>query len=474
MGALHGQHFDAVIIGSGMSGLAAGIRLRLGEKKTLILERHEAPGGLNSFYRLGGHRYDVGLHAMTNYVGPGNRQAPLSKLLRQLRLRREDFDLSEQIGSRIDFPGASLRFTNDFEVLESEVERCFPKEIDGFRRLTAFVREFDSTRLDAGEESAKERLTEFIRDPLLRNMLLCPIFYYGSAREDDIDLSQFCIMFQALFLEGFARPLDGVRRIIGALTRKYAALGGERRMRLGVSRIRTAEGRAQALELDNGDCITADQVLSTIGLVETLRLCDDQTEAVEERNIGRLSFVETIQILKKQPLELGWEDTIVFFSTREDFRYRRPDDLVDPTSGVICFPNNYAYPEGVRLPEGWLRVTAMANFDRWAALEQEGYYREKDRWFEILTRQAVDLLARHGGAAADLEALTVARDMFTPTTITRYTGHLGGAIYGAPHKRRDGTTHLENLYIAGTDQGFLGIVGAMLSGISIANAYFLK
>ena len=32
----------------------------------------------------------------------------------------------------------------------------------------------------------------------------------------------------------------------------------------------------------------------------------------------------------------------------------------------------------------------------------------------------------------------------------------------------------EVLYVCGTDQGFLGIIGAMLSGVSIANAYLLK
>jgi hypothetical protein len=31
-----------------------------------------------------------------------------------------------------------------------------------------------------------------------------------------------------------------------------------------------------------------------------------------------------------------------------------------------------------------------------------------------------------------------------------------------------------NLYLCGTDQGFLGIVGAMLSGISMANYHILQ
>jgi phytoene dehydrogenase-like protein len=73
-----------------------------------------------------------------------------------------------------------------------------------------------------------------------------------------------------------------------------------------------------------------------------------------------------------------------------------------------------------------------------------------------------------------LASETVAIDFFTPRTIARYTGHFHGAIYGAPEKIRDGHTHLENLYLCGTDQGLLGIIGAMLSGISMANLHILQ
>ena len=61
----------------------------------------------------------------------------------------------------------------------------------------------------------------------------------------------------------------------------------------------------------------------------------------------------------------------------------------------------------------------------------------------------------------------------SPRTIRRFTGHFNGAIYGSPEKRRDGTTQLRNLFLCGTDQGFLGIIGAMLSGISMANTHLL-
>jgi phytoene dehydrogenase-like protein len=74
----------------------------------------------------------------------------------------------------------------------------------------------------------------------------------------------------------------------------------------------------------------------------------------------------------------------------------------------------------------------------------------------------------------DLRGRTVFRDVFTPRTITRFTGHANGAIYGSPTKFRNGLTEVENLLLCGTDQGLLGIVGAMLSGIEVANHHVLR
>jgi len=64
--------------------------------------------------------------------------------------------------------------------------------------------------------------------------------------------------------------------------------------------------------------------------------------------------------------------------------------------------------------------------------------------------------------------------MFTPSTIVRFTGHDNGAIYGSPDKQLDGRTHLENLFVCGTDQGFVGIIGSIVSGISMANQHCLR
>jgi len=469
--SLQGQHFETVIIGAGMAGMAAGIRLALAGKNCIILERHNASGGLNSFYSQDGRKFDVGLHAMTNYVPKGTKGTPLAKLLRQLRIPYDALDLCPQFGSKVAFTGCELRFSNDFALLESEVARSFPEQIDGFRACAPPRRALDAFNLGAVPTSAREAVRRHITDPLLEDMLFCPVMYYGSAQEHDMDYGQFTIMFRSLFFEGFARPYEGVRTIIRLLQNKYRELGGVRKMKCGIQKIDTESHRATAITLDDGSVITAGKIISTAGAVETARLCSDQTEEAEADNIGQLSFTETITVLDQQPADFGWDDTIIFFNTRERFYYGHcENDLVDPTSGVICFPNNYDYGDR-KLDEGFLRITAMANHDKWCALEEDDYLAQKEHWYGELQKVALGILPP---PKLDLERHRIASDMFTPRTVRKFTGHLNGAIYGAPNKIKDGRTHLENLYLAGTDQGFLGIVGAMLSGISMANLHVLQ
>jgi len=480
-------HYDVAIIGAGMSGLAAGIRLAHFGKRVCIFERHNAVGGLNGFYSIAGRKYDVGLHAMTNFVRAGVKGTPLGKLLRQLRIDRDEFALCEQKRSRIAFGPrgeTSLSFTNNFAVLESEVAAKFPAQIDGFRRLVTAVKTYDDVSLDAQPVSAREVVRQHITDPLLEDMLFCPLMYYGSAQEHDMEFGQFVIMFKALFLEGFARPLDGVRVILRVLTEKYRAAGGERRMKCGVKRIVAREGRASALVLDDGSEITADHVISSIGGPETelLMQAEHNDDAMAKRvgdvalhpNAGKLSYVETITVLNRQPAELGWgDDTIIFFNDSPCFAYERPPTQVDLRSGVICLPNNFAYPEGQRLPEGLFRCTCLANYDLWATLPEDTYRTDKQRWYDAITTGAQRFLPALPSPDALAQA-TLTTDMFTPRTITKFTGHLAGAIYGSPFKNRQGRTALANVYLCGTDQGFLGIIGAMLSGISMANYHVLK
>jgi phytoene dehydrogenase-like protein len=460
--------YDTIIIGAGMSGLAAGIRLAHYNQRVCVLERHYTIGGLNSFYRLRGRDYDVGLHALTNFTPKGTRKGPLARLLRQLRFRWDEFKLAPQIESAIAFPDVRLRFGNEIELLISEVERAFPHQRDEFQRLLSKIVEYDDLDQDLYEQSTREILRETITDPLLTEMILCPLMWYGNARQNDMDFGQFCIMFRSIFLEGLARPLAGVRLILKNLVRRFRGLGGELKLRSGVREIHVEDGRATGVTLESGEDLSGRQVLSSAGWVETMRLCGEPSP-VANQAAGRMSFVESISVLNCQPQEIGHNQTIVFYNDSDTFHWQQPATTCDLRTGVICSPNNFDYVEPdvkSKLPDGVMRITSIANFDRWSEMDEEDYQLQKLQWYDRAVASAVRF-------CADFRGHVIETDMFTPKTITRFTSHDNGAVYGAPNKRLDGRTHLKNLFICGTDQGFVGIVGAILSGISMANQHLL-
>jgi len=459
------MHYDVLIIGAGMSGLAAGIRLAYYGKKVCIVEKHYRVGGLNSFYNLGGHKFDVGLHAVTNYVPKGVRLAPLPKLLRQLKLKAEDFALCPQRMSVIKFPNKTLRFNNDFSFFVQEVADNFPKQADNFRKLLKTIFEYDELNLYAKPISAREVVSSIISDPLLSDMIFCPLMFYGNAQENDMEFGQFVIMFKSIFCEGFARPQAGVRQILDVLVKKYKACGGELKMRCAVTSLKCANGKVESILLENGETLTADRILSSAGYVETMKLLSDYDSASFKHDVGKISCMESIMVLDKEIAKMGYNTTVTFFNNSDKFNYRKPDELVDVSSGVICCPNNFQFEKP--LPEGMIRITNLANFDLWNKLDDEEYKAQKAAWLEITLKEVVKFVP-------DFRDSIIFADIFTPKTIHRFTGHINGAVYGTPNKIKTGRTHLDNLFICGTDQGFLGIVGTMLSGISMANFHVLQ
>lgn len=462
--------YDTIIIGAGMSGLAAGIRLATFDQRVCILERHNTIGGLNSFYRLRGRDYDVGLHAVTNFSPKGARKGPLARILRQLRFRWDDFNLSPQIGSTIAFPDVKLKFGNDVQLLISEIESTFPGAGDSFQQLMARIVDYGDLEQMARGLSARQVLSETIREPLLIEMLLCPLMWYGNARENDMDFGQFSIMFRSIFLEGFCRPLAGVRLILKNLVRRYRQLGGELKLRSGVDRIHVQQGKATGVVLDDGQQLEARRVVSSAGWVETMRMCDDISR-VDPGRSGRLSFTEAVSILDRKPPDLGFRDTIVFYNDSDRFPWQVPNELCDVRTGVICSPNNYLYGDAglqdKHLPDGVIRITSQANFSSWSSLPPDEYELEKLRWYDRALQSSVRFVP-------DFRSHVVDTDFFTPKTIRRFTWHDNGAVYGAPEKHLDGKTEVKDLYICGTDQGYVGITGAIISGISIANRYCLR
>lgn len=463
------MNYDCIVIGAGMSGLAAGIRLAMFDKKVVILEKHSIPGGLNSYYQrknfeLGGVRqFDVGLHALTNFIKKGEKGKPFSKLLKQLRLSYDDFKLHPQTYSKIQFPELSLKFSNDFELLESEVLSNFPDQIDNFAKLVSMVRDFNELDLSLGYRSSRQVLQQVITDDLLTEMLLCPLLIYGSAWEDDMDFAQFVIMFKSLYFEGFGRPEGGVRTIISLLMKKLEETGAIVRFRTSVTEIKLNEKGEAIGVIAGGEEILAPVILSSIGYPETVKLTNKFPSDKVPRT-GAMTFLESIFVYdKKIPLDAN-DSTIVFYNNSSKYSYRPAVNFFDNSSAVVCFPDNYETQKTTG--EGTVRVTYMANYDQWKNLPRDEYDMKK----ETVGNSAIDLVKK---LVPDFDGKLLFKDVFSPTTIERYTWHLNGTVYGSIDKTRDGRTPVPNLFIIGTDQGFLGIVGSILSGISMANLHGL-
>ncbi len=456
-----------VVIGGGLSGLAAAIRFARFNPNVLILEKHSRIGGLNSYYYRHNSLFETGLHAITNFAPPGEKNAPLNRLFRQLKLRRHDFTFHEQIQSEIRFVGQeSLLFSNNFETLHEEIHRKFPGNAPQFDNLLQTIKEYDPFQA-APFRSTRSLLAATLSNSLLVDMLLCPLMFYGSSVENDMDLGQFVIMFRAIFLEGMFRPEGSIKDFLDILLQQYQGFGGKIRLQAQVARILHQDKKVIGIELADGEVIECEALISTIGHEETLAcLAEPPLSPHPSQSPPRLGFVESIFRLPVDHNELPEDKTIIFYNTNKEFRYQRPEHRVDYSSGVICFPGNF---QGLRpQPYREVRATHLADYSRWKsfAADRPAYLAAKIE-SAGLSKEALENII------GNFTQHIVYEDTFTPLTIERFTAKKEGAIYGSPDKIKDGDIGYANLFLAGTDQGFLGIIGSMLSGVSMVNQHIL-
>ncbi len=457
------MQYDLVIIGAGMSGLAAGIRAAYYGQKVCIVEKHSVWGGLNSFYKKGGYHFDVGLHALTNWR-QGKERNPLQRIYRQLRIQPEEFALEPQGYSKVIFEGAELEFSNGLERLRQQIQEKFPTQTKAFFELEQRCKAYPDGGRQTPFVSARRELEALFSEPLLVDMLLCPLLFYGSSVQNDIDFEQFIILFNSIYREGFCRPRRGVRQILDVLRKRYLSLGGTFRFRSGVNELTVCGSSVQSLVLESGECLHAHKILSSAGLVETMALRSDCVSNPSQKHQGKLAFVETIWVLDTAPKDLGWTASIAFYNNGNRFSWERPKDPVDLRSGVICCPGNFEHQDPPT--PHVLRATHIADYVFWFGCDSDTYKKRKTEWAE----RSLEAVGSHVG---DFRANILYQDCFTPKTVHRFTSHLNGAVYGAEKKQKDGRTELTNLFLCGTDQGFVGIVGTMLSGIVMVNQHVL-
>lgn len=268
-----------VVLGAGIGGLAAAIRLRALGHRVTVLEAGDQIGGRARVFRQDGFTFDAGPTVIT---------APY--LFDELfaaagRDRRDYFDLVPvDPFYRVTFGGGDqFDYVGDDERLLAQIEKFEPRDVDGYRRLLARAQEIFEIGYLRLADVPFSRLSDMLR--ILPNLVSLGAYrsVYGlvSSYLKDERLRQ-VFTFQPLLVGGnpFRTPaiyllihwlerkwgvhfaMGGTTAIISALGKLLEEMGVEVRTSAAVRRIEVDNGAVRAVELENGKRIPTDCVVA--------------------------------------------------------------------------------------------------------------------------------------------------------------------------------------------------------------------
>ena len=429
------------VIGAGVGGLAAAVRLAHAGHAVTVLEAADAPGGKAGRVEQDGFAWDSGPSLLTMpwvlrdlFAQTG---APLEDSLELLRVepvtryRFADgtgFDLSADLPVAMEAleawsPGAGADWTR-FLGTCAQMWRASVPFLTGPppwppRRPPPGAPAPDPRDLVRVRPWSTLRglARAHARDPRLRMVIERFATYAGA--EPSRAPAALAVAGYVEHAFGAWHPRGGIYGVVRALAERLEALGGELRLGTPVRRILTAGGRVTGVETDAG-AVAAATVIA-----------NGDARAVR-RDLLRRSPPpggEPERSLSGYALMLGVEGatddlvhhTICFpadYDAEFDdvFRARRP--VRDPTlyASVSCATDPSEAPEGA---ENWF---VLAN-----APAEPGH-----DWSAYGDR-VIERLAGHG---FDLRGRIVTRAARSPADLERETGAVGGSIYGdAPHGR---------------------------------------
>ena len=275
-----GPTHRVVVIGAGLGGLAATLRLVGAGRQVTVLERAAAPGGLAGRLELAGYRFDTGPTVLTmpELIGQA-----LSWVGERLADRLELMPLSPAY--RADFAdGSTLDVHADPDRMEQQIaETISARDAAGYRELVGFLRRlyrlelahFIDRNLDSSAQllgSAGLRLLamgglrrlapkigSYLADERLRRIFSFQAMYAGLAPQDALAI--YAVIAYLDTVAGVSFPRGGMHAVPQALAAAAAEHGAEFRYRTEAIRIEVAGGRARAVHTGDGERIPADVVV---------------------------------------------------------------------------------------------------------------------------------------------------------------------------------------------------------------------
>ncbi len=496
------KQYDAVVIGAGNAGLVAATRLQRGGLRTLLLERHNIPGGCATSFVRGDFEFEVALHQLS---GVGSEEDPfvIRKMFEDLDVLRRLELVQEHELYRLIIPGQfDIVLPADWEGMRNRLIEFFPAEADAIGRFFALgeavAKEYymvlprarmsnNVERLRAscpnfvahGLRPARAVLEEFFRDEFLISAIT-PYWSYVGIPTNELPFAELIGM---LYMYCVYKPWHfkgGSQSLSNALIASFEEAGGEARFNCGAEKILTEAGRVRAVRLETGEVVGTDIVVSNASplityneLLDLERPPESVREDFKSRRMG-LSAVCLYLGLDATPEELGitTASTFVISTLDKEIREERLYTLDAPEWGMVTC---YNFIDDELAPPGKSVVTlvALQYGQAWDHVAPEDYAATKYRFGD-------ELIALVEKAYPKIRAHIEKAEVATPLTMMRYLNTPGGAIYGFKQTIQD--THLmrgpldaiEGLYSSSSWTGMGGFQPTYMNGYFTAKQILKK
>lgn len=496
------RYFDTVVIGSGNAGLTAATTIQRGGRNTLLLERHNIPGGCATSFVRGDFEFEVALHQLS---GLGTEQKPfvMRKLFDSLGVMDKVDFVQEQSLYRLVIPGelditlpaswSGIRktllshFPEESDVIPDFMTICEKVTMESFMALPKVQQSNSEEMLHSlcpnfaryGFRTLEDVVNEFFESPRLK-ALLTSYWTYAGVPPSEMLFSEFATMIYAYAVFKPWHIKGGSQAMSNALVDSFLEAGGTVQFNCGANKILTENGAIKGVRLDTGEEVSCRTVVSNASPIITFNeLLDlDQPplpiqQDFRSRRMGTSAFVIYLG-LDCTPEDIGVTTPSSFISSTLDWEKvaERMNSLESPLGGMLtCY--NLEDPDAA--PEGKSQVVlvCLQYGDVWKDVPPESYAQTKYEFAERL----IDLIEQvYPNVRKHIEEVEVA----TPLTMMRYLNTPSGAIYGfkqSPEDSsllRDRLNAVPGLYFAGSWTSMGGFQPTYMAGESTGRAVLKK